>query len=168
MKWLLTFIVLVVLGGGFYYLQMGNNLGMQNDAGSGLASGISPSGALGTNEGSATAAKLIVATGTSEIPNILTADNGMTLYTYSPDTATPGASSCGGQCAVNWPPYTITAGTNLTAADGITGEVSTITRADDTVQVTYNGAPLYFYIKDKVPGDKNGNNVGGVWFFATP
>src|SRR6185369_15743956 len=74
----------------------------------------------------------------------LIAYNGMTLYMYTKDTA--GVSNCSGQCAVSWPPYTIasrSALANLQA--GITGKVGTITRADGTMQVTYNNEPLYFW-----------------------
>ena len=40
----------------------------------------------------------------------------------------------------------------------MTGQLGTITRADDgTLQVTYNGLPLYFFQNDKAPGDTNGS-----------
>jgi predicted lipoprotein with Yx(FWY)xxD motif len=96
----------------------------------------------------------------------LTASNGMTLYTYSKDTA--GASNCSGTCAVTWPPYVVTAGATLTAASNAKGTLATITRDDGTTQVTYNGAPLYFYAKDVKAGDTTGQNVGGVWFVVKP
>jgi predicted lipoprotein with Yx(FWY)xxD motif len=96
----------------------------------------------------------------------LVAYNGMTLYTYSPDTA--GVSNCTGGCAANWPPYTVTSKDNLVAESPIAGAISTLTRADGTMQVTYNGAPLYFYVKDTKPGDTVGEGVGGVWYVVKP
>lgn len=92
--------------------------------------------------------------------------NGMTLYTYSPDTA--GVSTCTGSCAVNWPPYTVTSTANLVAESPVSGTIATLTRADGSTQVTYNGHPLYFYVGDKADGDTNGQGVGGVWFAAKP
>ena len=39
----------------------------------------------------------------------------------------------------------------------MTGKLGTITRADDgTLQVTYNGMPLYFFSGDTAAGDANG------------
>lgn len=96
----------------------------------------------------------------SKLKQYLASAKGMALYTYSKDT--PGVSNCSGTCAVNWPPYTVAAGTTLSAAIGITGTaVSTITRADGTTQVTYKGMPLYLWTQDAKPGDVTGNNVGG-------
>ena len=89
----------------------------------------------------------------------------MTLYTYQNDS--PNQSNCTGNCATNWPPYTVASPDNLTSI-GIPGTVGTITRADGTYQVTYNSMPLYFYIKDTVQGDLTGNGVGGVWSVAVP
>ena len=43
------------------------------------------------------------------------------------------------------------------AGDGVIGKLGTITRADDgTLQVTYNGMPLYFFSGDTAAGDANG------------
>jgi predicted lipoprotein with Yx(FWY)xxD motif len=92
--------------------------------------------------------------------------NGMTLYSYAPDTA--GVSNCSGGCAANWPPYVVTSTANLVAESPIAGTVGTLTRADGSTQVTYNGVPLYFYIKDAQPGDETGQGVGGVWYVVKP
>ena len=45
----------------------------------------------------------------------------------------------------------------------MTGKLGTITRDDGTLQVTYNGLPLYFFKNDKAPGDANGvyDELGG-------
>jgi predicted lipoprotein with Yx(FWY)xxD motif len=83
--------------------------------------------------------------------------NGMTVYTYTKDTV-GGASTCTGGCLTKWPAVTVGAGTTATAGAGVSGTLATITRPDDgTLQVTYNGLPLYFYQGDKAPGDTNGS-----------
>src|SRR6185437_12433588 len=41
-----------------------------------------------------------------KLGSIVTDPKGMTLYTYDKDTQ--GQSNCTGQCAVNWPPFTVT------------------------------------------------------------
>jgi len=91
---------------------------------------------------------------------------GMTLYTYAGDKGT--ASSCTGQCAVNWPPYVVPAQSVLNFGAGVNGTVSTTVRADGSTQVTYNGHPLYFYLGDKTASDTKGEGVGGVWRVARP
>lgn len=109
------------------------------------------------------AATFMVATNPA-LGKILTDANGMTLYFYAKDTA--GKSACTGACAGNWPPLTTT-GTPVAPA-GVTGTVGTIKRDDGSTQVTYNGKPLYTYIKDTAAGDTKGQGVGGVWTVATP
>ncbi len=97
--------------------------------------------------------------------SFLVDSNGMTLYIFANDKA--GQSNCNGTCANNWPPLLTngapTAGTGVTAS-----MLGTITRADGTTQVTYNGMPLYYFAADKAPGDTNGEGKGGVWYVMTP
>ena len=97
----------------------------------------------------------------SELGSILVDDKGMTLYLYTKDT--PGTSDCYGKCATAWPPL-LTTGSPV-AGEGVdASKLDTTTRTDGTVQVTYNGWPLYYYEKDKAPGDAVGQDVGGVWY----
>ena len=46
--------------------------------------------------------------------------------------------------------------------------LGTTRRTDGSLQVTYNGWPLYYYIKDLQPGDTFGQEVGDVWFVISP
>ena len=39
-----------------------------------------------------------------------------------------------------------------------------MTRDDGSVQATYLGRPLYFYVSDTTPGDSTGEGVNGVWW----
>ena len=104
---------------------------------------------------------------TSSVGTYLIGSSGMTLYTYSKDSS--GNSTCLGQCAAVWPPYTIASRDVLANVQaGIGGSVDAIVRADGTMQVTYNGAPLYYYAKDQGAEDINGQGVDGVWFVAKP
>ncbi len=98
--------------------------------------------------------------------NILVAANGLTLYEYAEDSA--GTSNCTDTCAANWPPYTVSADTALSGEGDVPGAIATITRADGSLQVTYNGLPLYFYKNDTNAGDTAGQNVGGVWSVVKP
>jgi predicted lipoprotein with Yx(FWY)xxD motif len=49
--------------------------------------------------------------------------------------------------------------------------LSTITRDDGTMQVTYNGWPLYLFHADAAAGDTNGQGLdefGGLWYLVSP
>ncbi len=103
----------------------------------------------------------------TKLGKYLIGSNAMTLYVYAKDSAN--VSNCAGGCAAAWPPYTVpnvSVLTNLQA--GVSGKVATITRAEGTLQVTYNGAPLYFFASDTKTGDVTGEGVGGVWSVAKP
>ncbi len=109
----------------------------------------------------AATATVMVAQGT-KLGDVLTDAEGRTLYIFKKDK--PGESVCVDMCAKNWPPLTVAEGTQPVAGPGISGKLGQIERKDDTYQVTYNGMPLYYFVKDANPGDMNGQNVGGVWF----
>lgn len=96
---------------------------------------------------------------------ILVNSQGMTLYLYTKDT--PNTSNCYDQCATNWPPL-IVSGTPTGGADIDSAKLGTTKRTDGSMQVTYNGWPLYTYISDKAAGDTTGQNVGSVWFVVSP
>ena len=95
----------------------------------------------------------------------LTNASGWTLYYLKTDKPNNGTSTCLGQCIENWPAfYTST----LDVPPGLqASSFGEITRPDGSKQTTYNGSPLYYFIKDKHPGDTNGQGVKGVWFAYT-
>ena len=82
--------------------------------------------------------------------------NGMTVYTFTKDVKDSGKSNCTGGCIATWPALAVPAGATPTGGASLTGKLGTITRDDGTLQVTYNGMPLYFFKNDKAPGDANG------------
>ena len=105
-----------------------------------------------------------------ELGELLVGPTGMTLYLFTPDE--PGVSNCAGSCARNWPPlvggFNAAAGLTPLAGEGAAGELGLIERADGGTQVTYDGEPLYYWIRDRVPGDVTGHEVGDVWFVVEP
>jgi len=101
----------------------------------------------------------------ASLGSFLVDSKGMTLYLFTKDT--PNTSNCYGGCASYWPPL-LTNGAPV-AGTGVTASMlGTTKRTDGTVQVTYNGWPLYYYASDKAAGDVTGENVQGVWFVITP
>ena len=95
----------------------------------------------------------------ASLGKILVDSQGMTLYTNKDDS--PGKSNCIGECLLGWAP--VTASGMPTVGQGVTGKLGVVTRDDGTLQVTYNGLPLYYYTKDARPGDANGQGVDNVW-----
>ena len=89
---------------------------------------------------------------------ILVSTSNMTLYTFDADQAGSGRSSCYGDCANNWPPLLVDV--NATSY----GDYSIITRQDGKKQFAIKGKPLYYFIMDKKPDDRNGDNyLNGAW-----
>jgi predicted lipoprotein with Yx(FWY)xxD motif len=87
--------------------------------------------------------------------------SGQSLYGWAKDT--PGTSNCSGKCEQAWPPL-LTVG-QPTVGDGVTGSlVGTIQRKDGSMQVTYQGLPLYYFASDQKPGDVMGQGIGNVWY----
>jgi predicted lipoprotein with Yx(FWY)xxD motif/polyisoprenoid-binding protein YceI len=109
---------------------------------------------------------LITLSGDDVLGPYLIGEDGMTLYIFTRDEL--GVTNCYDQCAVNWPPLMLEEGVALAAGEGVTGELATTPRDDGGMQVTYNGWPLYYWVKDAVPGDTTGHGVGAVWAVATP
>ncbi len=92
----------------------------------------------------------------------LTDGAGMTLYTFSNDSA--GKSACTGGCAQAWPP--LAADTAAATPLNVPGSFSVITRDDGSKQVAYNGKPLYTFKADQKPGDTAGQGSHDVWWVA--
>ena len=90
--------------------------------------------------------------------------NGMTLYVFTNDTE--GQSNCYEGCAAAWPPLTVEGDSVAVAPLAIPGSFGIIERTDGTMQVSYNGYPLYFWRDDEVPSDATGQGRGDVWYVA--
>lgn len=95
----------------------------------------------------------------------LTDADGRTLYAFDKDTMN--TSNCTGTCLQNWPPYTVQGA--VTADPSLDkSKVGTMTRSDGTMQVTFDGHPLYYFVNDKNPGDVKGQGVANLWHVLSP
>jgi predicted lipoprotein with Yx(FWY)xxD motif len=89
---------------------------------------------------------------------------GFVLYLFTRDTGK--RSMCYDACATAWPPYLLrkppAAGT-----DAVSRLVGSVRRSDGTLQATYAGHPVYFYVGDRAPGQVLCQAVpeyGGTWY----
>jgi predicted lipoprotein with Yx(FWY)xxD motif len=103
----------------------------------------------------------IVSLRQTSLGNILVGAEGHTLYLFTADKDTN--STCYEGCAEYWPPLT-TSGTPL-GSDGIDAtKLGISTRTDGATMVTFNGHPLYYFIKDSNAGDVAGQGYNNVWY----
>lgn len=95
--------------------------------------------------------------------------DGMALYLFEADVQGE-QSTCYDGCAAAWPPL-LSSSAPMASGKASTNLLGTIERKDGTTQVTYNGWPLYTFVKDTAPGDTNGQDVhgfGGEWYLISP
>ncbi|HUB98958.1 MAG TPA: hypothetical protein VMS11_03950 [Solirubrobacterales bacterium] len=95
---------------------------------------------------------------------VLVDSKGFVLYDFHKDKGT--TSSCYGACAEGWPPL-LSEGEPKPSNGANAAMLGTTERKDGTMQVTYNGHPLYTFAGDQKPGEANGNDIsafGGEWY----
>jgi predicted lipoprotein with Yx(FWY)xxD motif len=110
------------------------------------------------------AASITIGLRSTALGQILVDGKGRTLYLYEADKA--GMSNCYGDCASVWPPL-LASGTPV-AGSGLNGSLlGTTTRRDGSVEVVYNGHPLYYFVSDRQAGDVTGQAIssfGAEWY----
>ena len=124
-------------------------------------------GAAGTPPGSSGPSATIAMRSTA-LGQILVDAGGRTLYLFEGDQGT--ASSCYNACAGVWPPATAT-GAPVAGAGVHQSLLATTTRKDGSMELVYNGHPLYYFISDKQPGDTTGqalSSFGADWYVLSP
>ena len=99
----------------------------------------------------------------SDYGRIIFDGRGRALYAFTRDSRA--RSACYGACATAWPPYLVRG--RLRAASGTSRALlGTTRRRDGSLQLTYAGRPLYYYVGDREPGEVRCQNVsefGGLW-----
>ena len=117
-----------------------------------------------SGEGNPIRPAALAITPTEKLGKILVDGDGRTLYMFTKDSKD--TTTCYDKCEIAWPPLLQT--DKPTVGDGVDASMlGTTTRKDGTIQVTYNGMPLYYYFKDQAPGDTTGQGVGDVWYVVT-
>ena len=103
----------------------------------------------------------------TEYGKALFGPSGKVVYVFGADRGS--TSRCYGVCATAWPPL-------LTSAAPLAGRgveaklLGTTKRKNGTLQVTYNGHPLYYYQADKVGKImcQHATMHGGLWLIIKP
>lgn len=137
-------------------------------AGCGGGSSSSSSETSGSEGGGETASETtgsgggtIAGSEVSGLGTVLVDAEGMTVYEFTEDSGT--TSSCYGECEAAWPP--VAASGKPSAGEGaMSSALGTTKRKDGTLQVTYEGHPLYTFSGDEAAGEANGSELDGTWF----
>jgi predicted lipoprotein with Yx(FWY)xxD motif len=103
----------------------------------------------------------------SEYGKALFGPSGKVVYLFGADRGS--VSRCYGVCAKAWPPLLTRAGP--LAGPGVDAKLlGTTKRTNGSLQVTYNGHPLYYYYEDtrsKIMC-QHANMHGGLWLIVKP
>lgn len=96
--------------------------------------------------------------------------DGRALYLFVADADAEG-STCYDACAEAWPPFLASEGSPMARGAAQEALLGTIERNDGTMQVTYNGWPLYYFVQDQGANQPQGQDVmgfGAEWYLLTP
>lgn len=96
--------------------------------------------------------------------------DGQALYLFTADKQGAAESTCYDDCAAAWPPL-LTEGEPEAGEQADPALLDTFERQDGARQVTYNGWPLYYYVRDQGAGEATGQDVhgfGGEWYLVSP
>ena len=131
----------------------------------GGGSSIPPASTPNTGGTSTSVIQTTTVTIKGQSQTVLTNAKGLTLYYFTPDSATQ--SACSGPCAQTWPPLFFSGSDSPTSSANLSGKLSVLADVNGN-QVEYNGHLLYAFAGDTAPGQTNGQGLFGKWFVATP
>ena len=129
----------------------------------GVVIAIAATGALALT-GSSARAQTVVKNGHALGKTVLVTRQGRTLYSLSAERN--GRFICSNSaCLALWHPLVVAKGTKPMGA----AKLSTVRRPDGRTQVTYQGKPLYTFVKDTKPGMASGEGFKdvGTWHVAS-
>ncbi len=98
---------------------------------------------------------------------VLANRQGFTLYSLSSEGS--GKVTCKATCWKFWPPVLVPATASVktvSLAAGVDGAIGFTSQHGNTKQLTFDGYPLYTFVKDTKPGQVNGEGIvafGGTW-----
>jgi predicted lipoprotein with Yx(FWY)xxD motif len=94
------------------------------------------------------------------------------LYLFSTDVpgdpTTPPTLTCTGECLATWPPVL---GSGIEPGEGVDPDLVGAIESEGLAIATYNGWPLYFFLRDTEGGPPTGQEIesfGGVWYLVSP
>jgi predicted lipoprotein with Yx(FWY)xxD motif len=126
------------------------------------AASSTPAASSSSGSGASAASPMTVSTAQTALGSVLAGPTGNTVYTLVSAQGTP--LPCTGSCLTVWPPVTATAGSSPHAGSGVS---ATLAVDASVMQVTADGAPLYYFSGDSAAGQTFGQGIksfGGTWY----
>lgn len=108
-----------------------------------------------------------ITTDVSEFGTMLFGADKQAIYIWEVEESSK--PECYGDCAEAWPPV-LTEGEPVASGEVAAAKLGTTKRKDGSLQVTYNGHPLYYYAHEG-PNEVKCHNVsthGGLWWVIQP
>jgi predicted lipoprotein with Yx(FWY)xxD motif len=127
-----------------------------------LAIVVAACGSSSSPSGSSAASPMTISATQTSLGSVLSGPSGDTVYTLVSAQGMP--IPCTGQCLSAWPPVAATAGSSAHAGSGVS---ATLAVNAGVMQVTADGAPLYYFSGDSAAGQVNGQGIksfGGIWY----
>jgi predicted lipoprotein with Yx(FWY)xxD motif len=137
-------------------------------SGSAYGGGESSTSTASSESSAGGTAAVVTASSVPKLGKVIVNSKGLTLYDFHKDKG--GKSACYGACEQAWPPLT-SEGRPQAGEGAMASKLGTTKRKDGTLQVTYDGHPLYTFVEDKKPGEANGNDTsafGAQWYALFP
>lgn len=146
----------------------GDSSSSSGSSGGAYGGGESSTSAASSESSAGGTAAVVTASSVPKLGKVIVDSKGLTLYDFHKDKG--GKSACYGACEQAWPPLT-SEGQPEAGEGAMASKLGTTKRKDGTLQVTYDGHPLYTFVEDKKPGEANGNDTsafGAQWYALFP
>ncbi|MFD4558387.1 hypothetical protein ACFWP5_29410 [Streptomyces sp. NPDC058469] len=119
----------------------------------------------GSDSGSGTTTTAVAAKAMSGLGNVVTDNNGMTLYRFDKDEPSPSKWTCKGACTKTWIPVIVQ---DSVQTSGVEKSLLGTVHRNGQPQLTLAGWPLYRYVGDTAAGQANGQGKDGEWYAVSP
>lgn len=123
------------------------------------------SSTAGTGSDGGTTTTAVTAKAMTGLGNVVTDNNGMTLYRFDKDEPSPSKWTCKGACTMTWIPVIVR---DSVRTSGVEKSLLGTVHRSGLKQLTLGGWPLYRYIGDTAAGQVNGQGKDGEWFAVAP
>jgi predicted lipoprotein with Yx(FWY)xxD motif len=118
-----------------------------------------------SSSGDGTTTTAVTAKAMNGLGNVVTDNNGKTLYRFDKDEPSPSKWTCKGACTMTWIPVIVQ---DSVQTSGVEKSLLGTVHRNGLKQLTLAGWPLYRYVGDTAAGEANGQGKDNAWYAITP